>query len=201
MRTSSAKSKQACWLAVDFANTGVRQGDPCGRSMDWTQFVRYLESGGVVSAERALELLPILQSDAASATLLLDRAKELHAAIRKAFHACAGNEGPSRESIETINRILRVTEGHDELVAHDGSYRLEFIARESGPEWLLASIARSAAEILSESRPGGLRLCANPACGLFFYDASPTRRRRWCSMTLCGNRHKVAAFARRRADD
>jgi predicted RNA-binding Zn ribbon-like protein len=30
-----------------------------------------------------------------------------------------------------------------------------------------------------------------------FYDDSKTQRRRWCSMALCGNRSKVAAFTRR----
>ena len=40
--------------------------------------------------------------------------------------------------------------------------------------------------------------CANPNCRLFFYDASRTRRRRWCSMATCGNRHKVSAFLKRR---
>ncbi len=44
--------------------------------------------------------------------------------------------------VTPINEILRVTEGHDELVALEGGWRLEFIARESGLEWLLAAVAR-----------------------------------------------------------
>ena len=100
---------------------------------------------------------------------------------------------------EPINEILRITEGHDELVAHEaGHWRLQFIAREGGLEWLLAAIARSAAELLVEGVRAPIRRCANPACRLFFYDDSRTHRRRWCSMALCGNRHKVASFLRRR---
>src|SRR5579884_3944060 len=67
-------------------------------------------------------------------------------------------------------------------------------------EWvepINAALARSAAEILAEESAARLRICANPSCSLFFYDDSRTRRRRWCTMTLCGNRSKVAAFARR----
>ena len=98
-----------------------------------------------------------------------------------------------------LNEILRVTEGHDELVQEDGLWRIEFMAREGGLEWLLAAIARSAAELVAEGTQARLRICANPACGLFFYDNSRTRRRRWCSMAVCGNRSKVAAFARKHA--
>src|SRR5260370_646360 len=54
-------------------------------------------------------------------------------------------------------------------------------------------------DIIAEGARARLRLCANAHCGLFFYDNSRTRRRRWCSMAVCGNRSKVAAFARKRA--
>jgi predicted RNA-binding Zn ribbon-like protein len=42
-----------------------------------------------------------------------------------------------------------------------------------------------------------IKRCANPRCVLYFRDTSRTRRRRWCSMAVCGNRMKVAAHARR----
>jgi predicted RNA-binding Zn ribbon-like protein len=95
--------------------------------------------------------------------------------------------------------MLRVTEGHDELAFGAGRWRIEFVARESGLEWLLAAVARSAAEIVAEGAGARVRVCANPECGLFFYDGSRTKRRRWCSMAVCGNRHKVASFAKKRA--
>jgi predicted RNA-binding Zn ribbon-like protein len=33
---------------------------------------------------------------------------------------------------------------------------------------------------------------------LLFYDTTKNHARHWCSMSLCGNRHKVAAHYRRR---
>jgi predicted RNA-binding Zn ribbon-like protein len=118
--------------------------------------------------------------------------------LRAIFAARVAEKKIPSEWTEPINEVLRVTEGHDELVRDLGEWRMEFIAREGGLDWLLAAIARSAAEIIVEGARAPVRLCANPTCGLFFYDASRTRRRRWCSMARCGNRHKVAAFARRR---
>jgi predicted RNA-binding Zn ribbon-like protein len=102
-----------------------------------------------------------------------------------------------RDWVEPINDVLRVTEGHDEILQQKGKWGLEFVAREGGLDWLLAAIARSAAELIAEGPSPCLRICCNPECGLFFYDTSRTRRRRWCSMSRCGNRHKVRAFSRR----
>src|SRR5260370_40916377 len=101
------------------------------------------------------------------------------------------------EWIEPVNEILRITEGHDELVGQDGLWKIEFVAREGGLDWLLAAVARSAAELIAEGARARLPLCASVHCGLLFHDNSRTRRRRWCSMALCGNRSKVATFARK----
>lgn len=176
-------------LAIDFANFA---------EADWTGFVRFLEASRVVSPERSAQLLPLAQGDPQAADQLLSRAARLRDALRKIFRALVQKEKVAREWVAPVNEILRITEGHDELVWDNAQWRLEFLAREGGSEWLLAAIARSAAEILVEGLAARLRLCANPACGLFFSDLSRTRRRRWCSMARCGNRHKVAAFARRR---
>jgi len=179
-------------LAIDFANSTILSD-----THNWEDFIRFLEASRVVSPERSAHLLILPQSDPRAADSLLSRAARLREALREIFGAVVRKEKVAREWVEAVNEILRVTEGHDELVWDSGQWRLEFIARESGLEWLLAAIARSAAEILVEGPAARLRLCANPACGLFFSDMSRTRRRRWCSMALCGNRHKVAAFAHR----
>jgi predicted RNA-binding Zn ribbon-like protein len=179
-------------LAIDFANSTTLSD-----THNWEDFIRFLEASHVVSPERSAHLLILPQSDPQAADTLLSRAARLREAVREIFGAVVRKEKVAREWVEPVNEILRITEGHDELVWDNGQWRLEFIAREGGLEWLLAAIARSAAEILVEGPAARLRLCANPACGLFFSDMSRTRRRRWCSMALCGNRHKVAAFARR----
>ncbi|HEX3035881.1 MAG TPA: CGNR zinc finger domain-containing protein, partial [Thermodesulfobacteriota bacterium] len=62
---------------------------------------------------------------------------------------------------------------------------------------VLVSVARSAAELIEEGAAAPTRKCGNPNCVLYFYDVSPTRHRRWCSMAVCGNRMKVAAYAHR----
>jgi len=181
-------------LALDFVNVVPRR-----RELSWDQLVAFLESARIITAERGGELLALSRSDPHSAESLLGKARRLGSALRMAFDALLRRQRILREWVEPVNEILRVTEGHEELVPSDRDWKIEFVAREGGLEWLLAAVARSAADIIAEGPQARLRLCANPRCGLFFYDTSRTHRRRWCSMTVCGNRSKVAAFARRHA--
>jgi predicted RNA-binding Zn ribbon-like protein len=179
-------------LSVDFVNA-----TPANAALPWESLIRFLEITGIVTAERGTQLLALPESDWPAAEGLLLKSQRLGSALRKAFAALLRKQKVAVECVEPINEILRITEGHDELVSLAGGWGIEFVAREGGLDWLLAAVARSGAEIIAEGPRASLRLCANPHCGLFFYDTSRTHRRRWCSMAVCGNRSKVAAFARK----
>lgn len=179
-------------LCLDFVNS-----TPAPLSLSWEELIHLLEVARVVSSERGAQLLALPQSDLQASESLLLRARQLCSSLRKTFTAMHRKQKIAAEWIESVNDILRITEGHDELLCDNGTWRIEFIAREGGLDWLLAAVARSAAELVAEGAGARLRLCANPRCGLFFYDNSRTHRRRWCSMAVCGNRNKVAAFARK----
>ena len=185
-------------LAIDFANMPSQPGSPT-QGLSWEELIGFLEASGIVSPERGTNLLALSGTDPDTAQTLLKRVVRLRDALRRAFGAMVKKERIIHKWVEPINEILRITEGHDELVCAPNSWKLEFLARESGLDWLLAAVARSAAEIITEGTQARLRICANPGCALFFRDDSRTHRRRWCSMAICGNRHKVASFARRHA--
>jgi predicted RNA-binding Zn ribbon-like protein len=183
-------------LAIDFANIPSYPGAPADH-LSWEDLILFLQESEIVSSERGSNLLALSGSAPEAAQTLLSRSIRLRDALRKAFGAIVRKEAIAREWVEPINEILRITEGHDEIVQGDNNWKMEFKAREESLDWLLAAVARSAAEIIVEGTQARLRICANPGCGLFFSDKSRTRRRRWCSMAICGNRHKVASFARR----
>jgi predicted RNA-binding Zn ribbon-like protein len=192
--TASPVSLLGGRLSVDFVNVTRPSGE-----LSWEHLVHFLESTSIVSAGRGAQLLGLPQSDPQAAEALLQKARRLGSALRKVFTAMLRKQRMASEWIEPVNEILRITEGHDELVCQNGNWKIEFVARGGGLDWLLAAVARSGAEIMAEGARARLRLCANPHCGLFFCDNSRTRRRRWCSMAICGNRSKVAAFARKHA--
>jgi len=183
-------------LAIDFANIPSYPAAPANH-LSWEELIVFLQASRIVSAERGTSLLALSGSDPDAAQTLLSRSIRLRDGLRKTFGAIVRKEVIAREWIEPVNEILSITEGHDEIVFAENAWKMQFKAREESLDWLLAAVARSAAEIIVEGTQARVRMCANPACGLFFSDKSRTRRRRWCSMAICGNRHKVASFARR----
>jgi len=181
-------------LSLDFVNAAS-----ANQALSWDSLINFLESTGIVSPGRSAQLLVLPQSDPRAAEALLLKSSRLAFAMRKVFSAMLREQRIASEWVEPVNEILRITEGHDELVGRDSVWKIEFVAREGGLDWLLAAVARSGAELIAEGAGARLRMCANLRCGLFFYDNSRTRRRRWCSMAVCGNRNKVAAFALKHA--
>lgn len=55
--------------------------------------------------------------------------------------------------------------------------------------------------ILDAQSSGGwrrMKACRKEGCGWLFYDGSRNASSTWCSMSICGNRTKTAAYRRRR---
>jgi len=186
-------------LCLDFANLPFAAGEPSEGPIFWDEFVDFLTVKQIISPEKTAHIRGLVETDPRAAENLLHHAERLGRALRLSFRAMLKGQNLHHEWTEPINRILQVTEGHDELLWDGSAWRLAFVAREESLDWLLAAIARSGAELIA-SVSQNLRQCANPDCRILFYDDSRTGRRRWCSMALCGNRNKVAAFARRNSD-
>lgn len=97
-----------------------------------------------------------------------------------------------------LNGFLREASAHAHLVPEpDGGFRLERRSHPKTARQWLAPLAEEAAQLLAEGDFGLVRQCEHPECTLWFYDRTKAHRRRWCSMAVCGNRAKVAAFRKR----
>lgn len=188
-------------LCVDFANTVYPAAQAGGSLKSWGDLVEFLTAVGIVVATQREDLLELQTTAREAVAATFGTALELRDALRNILEAIAGRQKILPESVEPVNAILRWTEGYDQLVRSDaaeGRWRLKFVVREQRLEWLLAAIARSAADLIAEGPGAPVRKCAHPACVLYFYDISRTHRRKWCSMAICGNRSKAAAHAKRR---
>ena len=69
-----------------------------------------------------------------------------------------------------------------------------------GATELLVTLARQAVHLFGSEAADHIRQCQSPTCTLFFVDTSRSGQRRWCSMSGCGNKAKVAEFRRRRSE-
>jgi predicted RNA-binding Zn ribbon-like protein len=195
--TASVISNRLC---LDFVNLPYSSGDARHHPPSWLELIEFLAEKGIVAGTRTEELRNLTESDPHAAELLIQQAHQLDEAMRQCFMALESGGAVDPKWVEPINQVLRVTEGHDELRPMGREWRLEFVAEHAGLEWLLAAIARSGAELIASGTNNvSVQRCSNKKCQLFFFDDSRTHRRRWCSMQLCGNRHKVAAFTRRKS--
>ena len=158
----------------------------------------FLEATGAENRSEAtwLRALGVQQPSACDEAFI--KALSLRDSLRNALVAIEAGEETPTSCVEEINAVLQAGEGYEQLVSTKTGLRLLFMPRFEDPLRVLVSVARSAAELIEEGAAAPVRKCGNPNCVLYFYDVSPTLRRRWCSMEICGNRMKVAAYARRR---
>lgn len=128
---------------------------------------------------------------------LLSAARGLREVIRTLLEQRkAGEQGDPA----ALNGFLRKALSHPLLAwPAPGELRLERQRKQQTPEQFLSPIAEAAATLLVEGDFGLIRTCEHPECVLWFYDRTKAHKRRWCSMALCGNRHKVAEFRKRKS--
>lgn len=175
--------------ALDLLNT-VAQVDGRG--------VEFWQSDADVLAWLARAGFPAAAPASRSAKLL-HAARALRETVRTLV---AQRKAGEAINVDALNGWLAQARRKLELVEDDaGGYRLEARYAHDTPEQLLAPLAEAAAALLVEGDFELVRHCENPECSLWFYDRTKSHRRRWCSMALCGNRHKVATFRRRQQEN
>ena len=104
-----------------------------------------------------------------------------------------------RGDAAVLNGFLADGESHLQLVwSKPRQLRIETVRRQDSPVAILGPVAESAADLLATVDFRFVKRCEDEACVLLFWDQTKSHRRRWCSTMLCGNRHKVAAYRRRR---
>jgi predicted RNA-binding Zn ribbon-like protein len=113
----------------------------------------------------------------------------LRAAVADAVDAVRHGRTPD---LDGINALLRESPAIRQL-AWDGSRVQETVERHGeATTRLLAALASSAADLLTDPGAAGIRGCEGPHCRVLFLPVNA--RRRWCSPAVCGNRVRVARY-------
>ena len=196
-------------LALDLLNTWRFNAD---QSLDLLQspedVVTWLAAVGLPDGAYS----PELSSHPPNRRILLDEALWLRRDILLIVQSLVAGELPPPYTVDTINRILTESatsfrldsliippEGEQDEGMED---HLVLNAHEhvSSVLGVLQPIALSAARIVTEANTTRIRQCASRNCMYWFLDTSKSGRRRWCSMSRCGNRAKVAKHYRQRSE-
>jgi predicted RNA-binding Zn ribbon-like protein len=119
----------------------------------------------------------------------------LRAQLADAFDRLAASEPLPAELIATINGLIERSSVRRRIGA--GAAVEEHV--EYGGPPVASAVAWDFAHFLDAFEHQRMRHCDNPACTMQFYDVGKNNRRRWCTMSLCGNRDKVAQYRERKA--
>ena len=181
--------------AVDLTNTLV---PPPGLGIDflreWSDVIDWL-------GQAQLSTSPALHIAASGRAQALKAFKEFRDAWRNELARIIATGKVGDDFLKILNRHLR-EDGFTETLRRNGE-GLHLVRSKSelrGEKLALALVARQVAQFLAEANFTYLHRCANhTSCSLYFYDTTKNHHRQWCSVAICGNRHKVAEFRKRKA--
>jgi predicted RNA-binding Zn ribbon-like protein len=175
--------------ALDFCNTWAGWGEPPSPQREWVpdydRLVTWAVWAGVIDRATGLRLRERFATDPA-ASGVVDRAHALRAALYDHLTEHRGAPAWSAliEPIEAARRAERFATTLD-----DPHWELP-----ENAERPLYAIALAVADLLIDGDLDRIGRCPGDDCGWLFRSS---QRRRWCSMTTCGNRAKVRAHAAR----
>lgn len=169
-------------LALDFAGTlGSRASDaPEERIPDVDSLSAWLREAGLVE-------------DAAATAEELAQARKLREAIHQLGDAIIAERPLGARPLATLNEAAAGIRLGAPRIDRARALRWETEAP------VALAFGRVAADAIERFAADAERLtrCELPGCGALLLSRSRSDRRRWCSMELCGNRAKVAAYRSR----
>jgi predicted RNA-binding Zn ribbon-like protein len=185
------------YLCLDFINTEMAAaGWPVERLNSFDSLVTWLAQSQTLDQKQAEEILVNWQNSREAEATLQD-ATRLRAKLREMAERLVKGKTVPQAAVAAINEWLAHQTGHAELKRARGGFEKRFQAEFREPAQLLWPVAESACDLLCYADLALVKKCENPVCVLFFYDTTKNHSRRWCSMSVCGNRMKVAAHYQR----
>jgi predicted RNA-binding Zn ribbon-like protein len=183
-------------MALDFLNTCPDQnGEAVELLPDFDALLRWFRAADLLSSREATSLRQ-QWGESARAQHVVEDMRELRERLRKEVLSRERGGKVHREAIDELNHLMAEHPMLTRLKASGSTSTTEFRFDPRRPEDLFAPVAHSAAMLFADVDRNRVRKCGQ--CVLHFYDTSKKGTRRWCSMQLCGNRLKVAAYAARR---
>jgi predicted RNA-binding Zn ribbon-like protein len=125
-------------------------------------------------------------------------AHRLRGVVRAVFNRLTEGDSPSLDQVGEINELLNNRTIRERLRLADSETDLDLCDHIDGPE-VATRLASDLAHFLDDHEPDRLKSCNSPTCTMVFYDRGKNNRRRWCTMSICGNRDKVANFRARKS--
>ena len=195
-------------LGIDFLNSVAI---PVDSVVDWIGdgegFLNWLGQAGLLTPND----ITLIKSNFSAAELdqIAVRARELREWFRDFVKTHRGRPLSPRAlaKLKPLNDLLGFDQAYWYIVPansadkNDGPLPARFEMRRQRYwrtlESLLAPLAEEIAKVICGVDFTYIKACEGKNCILSFYDDTPRRKRRWCSMAICGNRAKQQAYRER----
>lgn len=182
-------------LALDFLNTcPVQNDEPVELLPDFAALLRWYQAADLLNSREAASLQQ-QWGQSVRARHVLEALRALRETLRKQILSWEGGCAVHHSTVDELNRLMAEHPMRTRLKEKGHSPLTELWFELRQPEDLFAPLAHSAAMLFANVDRNRVRKCDQ--CVLHFHDTSKKGTRRWCSMQLCGNRLKVAAYAAR----
>jgi predicted RNA-binding Zn ribbon-like protein len=160
-----------------------------------------VEGVSLISCDRISQAFAALENgefDAPCAERALRQAITLRETVYGIFAAAARGKSPAPVDLAELNRVLRTQTLGAQIAGTPHGYRWVWKVREDAFDFLLGTVALSAADLLLSQGRSRVGQCADEdGCGWLFLNTSKNHSRRWCDVRDCGNRARQRQFQKR----
>ena len=182
--------------ALDFVNTRpLQDGQYTELLPDFQALLRWFQAAGLLDRKTASKLAETWDGSA-KARRAVAQMRDWRERLRSEIVSWESGNRVRQRTLGELNRLMQAHPMLARITNDTGRLRAELWFDPKTPADLIAPLAHSAADLFSSADRSRVRMCGN--CVLHFYDTSKKGTRHWCSMRLCGNRQKAAAYAERR---
>jgi predicted RNA-binding Zn ribbon-like protein len=183
---------------LDLANTLEARATPRPRELlrSYADLLAWGEQAALLSRGEARRLRDRARRRGREAEAARRRALSLREALYSVFSALAAGSAVPPRALRFLNAALPGVLARLRIASGKGAFAWGWSA-ETDFDRVLWPVIQSAGELLTSPARERLRECAAPDCAWLFLDASRNRSRRWCDMSVCGNRAKARRHYRR----
>ena len=186
-------------LALDFLNTSlVSNGETIELMTNAAAVARWMAHADLLPEKTAKKLEQGWERSPRAGKSVIEL-RRFRDRLRAAVFAFEAGSGVSADFLHELNSLLRThpvfraveADGH-------GGYTQTVFFEPRLPDDLLGPLAEDTMMLLTRMVADRVRKCEG--CPVHFLDVSKKGSRRWCSMSLCGNKVKVAAYQQRQRE-
>ncbi len=184
-------------LALDFVNTYPLIGEERVELLpDFATLLEWFKAAGLMDSKSVGGMLRKWDGTA-KARRTVEDLRTLRETLRAELLRWESGHRVSSAMCAELNELLARYPMRARLRPQASGVRIESWFETAEPAQLLAPVVDAIADLFANADRTRVRKC--DSCVGHFLDTSKKGTRRWCSMQLCGNRSKVAAYAARQA--